>query len=91
MSHQKIYNIEIVCGQWWSRYAIKFSQETVKQIEFIQEIVLPKTSKMNISVMKKNKQIISRKKTLKMDLSKNQRDSSLFLLLPHQLMDNVIN
>ena len=53
MSHQKIYNIEIVCGQWWSRYAIKFSQETVKQIEFIQEIVLPKTSKMNISVMKK--------------------------------------
>ena len=63
MSHQKIYNIEIVCGQWWSRYAIKFSQETVKQIEFIQEIVLPKTSKTNISVMKKNKQIISRKKT----------------------------
>ena len=41
--------------------------------------------------MKKKKQIISRKKTLKMDLSKNQRDSSLFLLLPHQLMDNVIN
>ena len=42
----------IVCCRWSRRYTISSSQRAVKQIEFIQEVVLPKVSNLNASVMK---------------------------------------
>ena len=42
----------IVCCRWSRRYTINSSQQIVKQIKFIQEVVLPKASNLNASVMK---------------------------------------
>ena len=45
----------IVCCRWSSRYTLNSSQQTVKYIEFIQEVVLPKVSDLNASAMKNKK------------------------------------
>ena len=49
----------IVCCRWSSRYTLNSSQQTVKYIEFIQEVVLPKVSDLNASAMKNKKKTIS--------------------------------
>ena len=51
-SSESIHFYIVYCW-WWGRYTINSSEQTVKQTEFIQEIVLPKVSKLNVSVMKK--------------------------------------
>ena len=48
MSHQKIYIFLLKM-----KYTINSSQQTVKQVEFIQEATSQKVSKLNVSVMKK--------------------------------------
>ena len=53
----------IVCCCWSSRYTFNSSQQTVKHIKFIQEVVLPKVSDLNASVMKnQNNDFFSRKR-----------------------------
>ena len=54
-------HFDIVFCWWWSRYSIKSSQQTVKQIEFIQEVILPKVSKRDVSVMKKTSNLFQEK------------------------------
>ena len=48
----------------WSRYTINPSQQTVKQIEFVQEVVLPKVSMLIASVMKINNEFFPGKRPL---------------------------
>ena len=69
-------------------YIINSPQQTVEQIEVIQEVVLPEVSKSNHSVIKKGNETqfsflqMKESKKRKMGLSKGKMDSSLFLLLP---------
>ena len=57
---------------------IIYYQQTVKQIEFIQEAALPKTSKVSISIINKKQFFPEKDLTqIKMDLSNIQMDSSL--------------
>ena len=50
VSSEKIYSDVVVDDE--ARYTINSSQQTVEQIEVIQEVVLPEASKLNDSVMK---------------------------------------
>ena len=50
VSSENIYSYVVVDDE--ARYTINSSQQTVEQIEVIQEVVLPEASKLNDSVMK---------------------------------------
>ena len=68
MSHQKVYILIlfVVDGKVGKSTLLK---KNVKQIEFIQEVVLVKVSTLNVSVMEKTI-FFSRKKTLSLALLK---------------------
>ena len=55
LSHQKMYILTIIIVSDGEGIQSTFSQETVKQLEVIEEVVLLKASKLNRLAMKRKK------------------------------------
>ena len=86
MSHQKIHVLILPYFVVDNEIGIPSTFiKTTKQTEFVQKVVLPKVSKLNVSLMRNTMNFFPGKiqllRKIKMYLSNSQMDSPLFLLL----------